>query len=37
MADVKANLPEGARVAELPVLIDIDEAEDWRAWTKARS
>lgn len=37
MADVKDNLPKGARVAELPVLIDIDEAEDWRAWTKART
>ena len=32
MADVHANLGEGAKVAELPTLIDIDEAEDWRAW-----
>jgi len=32
MADVRANLGEGARVAELPTLIDIDDAEDWRAW-----
>ncbi|MCR9194416.1 MAG: DUF2064 domain-containing protein [Hyphomonas sp.] len=36
MADVRANLPNDARVAELPVLIDIDDADDWRAWTKAR-
>ncbi|NQY95584.1 MAG: DUF2064 domain-containing protein [Henriciella sp.] len=32
MADVKANLSTAARVAELPTLIDIDEAEDWEAW-----
>ena len=32
MADVKANLPKGTRVAELPTLIDIDDAKDWRAW-----
>lgn len=32
MADVKANLPPGARIAELPTLIDLDEAEDWYAW-----
>lgn len=32
MADVRANLGPGARVAELPVLIDIDEANDWKAW-----
>ncbi len=32
MADVKAHLPEGTRVAELPTLIDIDDAEDWKAW-----
>lgn len=35
MADVWANLPKGARVAELPTLIDIDEAEDWKAWRQA--
>jgi len=32
LSDVKANLPIGARVAELPTLIDLDEAEDWQAW-----
>ncbi|MEO9969443.1 MAG: TIGR04282 family arsenosugar biosynthesis glycosyltransferase [Hyphomonadaceae bacterium] len=32
MADVRANLGESAKVAELPMLIDIDEADDWRAW-----
>lgn len=32
MADVRANLGAGARIAELPTLIDIDEAADWRAW-----
>lgn len=33
MADVRANLPKRTRVAELPTLIDIDEAEDWMAWS----
>lgn len=32
MADVRANLGRGAKVAELPTLIDIDVAEDWWAW-----
>ena len=32
LADVQANLPAGARVARLPELIDLDEAEDWAAW-----
>jgi len=32
MADVRANLGAGAKVAELPMLIDIDEAEDWWKW-----
>ena len=32
----RANLPERARVAELPTLIDLDEAEDWTAWRAAR-
>lgn len=36
MADVRANLRNGARVAELPTLIDLDEAGDWAAWRKAR-
>nr|WP_070960158.1 DUF2064 domain-containing protein [Hyphomonas sp. Mor2] len=34
MADVRANLPKGARVAELPTLVDLDEAEDWTAWRR---
>ena len=37
MSDVKANLPAGSRVAELPTLIDIDEAEDWSAWKTTRA
>jgi hypothetical protein len=36
LADVRGNLPAGARVAELPTLMDLDEAEDWRAWQAAR-
>jgi len=32
LADVRANLPSAARIAYLPTLIDIDKAEDWRAW-----
>ena len=32
MTDVWGNLPAAARVAVLPTLIDIDEADDWRAW-----
>ena len=32
MADVRANLGESAKVAQVPTLIDIDEADDWRAW-----
>ncbi|MEM7663838.1 MAG: TIGR04282 family arsenosugar biosynthesis glycosyltransferase [Pseudomonadota bacterium] len=34
MADVRRNLGPAARVAELPVLIDIDDADDWLAWRK---
>ena len=34
MADVRANLGESAKVAELPMLIDIDEAADWKAWRR---
>lgn len=37
MDDVRANLPEAARVALLPTLIDIDEAEDWTNWRGGRS
>jgi len=36
MADLRANLGAGAKVAELPTLIDIDEADDWRAWRGRR-
>lgn len=36
MADVRGNLPTGSRVAELPTLIDLDEAEDWRSWSGER-
>lgn len=36
LEDVKANLPSGVRIAELPTLIDIDEAEDWQVWRQAR-
>lgn len=32
MEDVWANLPETAKVAVLPQLIDIDEAKDWEIW-----
>lgn len=32
MADVRANLRAGSRIAELPELVDIDEAVDWRSW-----
>ena len=35
LADVRANLGQGAKVAELATLIDIDEAADWRAWRRA--
>lgn len=36
MADVRANLRPRARVAHLPTLIDLDEADDWRAWRQSR-
>lgn len=31
MADLQANLA-GAHIARLPELIDLDDAEDWKAW-----
>ncbi len=34
MEDVWSNLPERARVGLLPMLIDIDKASDWRAWSR---
>ena len=36
MDDVWANLPDTARVGRLPMLIDLDEAEDWKAWRYAK-
>lgn len=33
LADVKERLPAGVRVKMLRMLIDIDEAADWRDWT----
>tara|TARA_R110002020_G_scaffold309301_1_gene525137 strand:- start:288618 stop:289217 length:600 start_codon:yes stop_codon:yes gene_type:complete len=36
MEDVWSNLPPHARVGLLPMLIDIDEADDWHAWNAAR-
>lgn len=37
MEDVERNLPTDSRVACLPTLIDIDDAEDWAAWNQDRS
>ena len=36
LADVRDNLKHGARVAYLPELTDIDEADDWAAWNRAK-
>ncbi len=36
MEDVWSRLPERARVAVLPMLIDLDEADDWWAWRDSR-
>lgn len=36
MEDVWGHLPPHARVGLLPVLDDIDEADDWHAWNAAR-
>ncbi|MEM1087350.1 MAG: TIGR04282 family arsenosugar biosynthesis glycosyltransferase [Pseudomonadota bacterium] len=36
LGDVRANLPADGRIAYLPTLIDIDEAEDWHAWRTSR-
>lgn len=35
MQDVWSNLPANASVGLLPVLADIDEAGDWRAWCRS--
>lgn len=35
--DVHASMSDGARVAWLPDLIDIDVAEDWQVWRAARA
>ena len=32
MADVRRNLSASADIVELPTLIDLDEAADWKAW-----
>lgn len=32
MEDVWSNLPAGSRIGLLPMLTDIDEADDWRNW-----
>lgn len=37
MADVAARLAEGAKVALLETLADIDEAADWHRWRAARN
>lgn len=34
MEDVRSNLPPMSRIGLLDPLIDIDEADDWRAWTR---
>ncbi|MEM1390852.1 MAG: DUF2064 domain-containing protein [Pseudomonadota bacterium] len=36
LADVRANLPPESRIAYLPTLIDIDDAQDWHAWRTSR-
>lgn len=36
MEDVWGHLPPDARVGLLPMLTDIDEADDWHAWNAAR-
>ncbi|MEL8055526.1 MAG: TIGR04282 family arsenosugar biosynthesis glycosyltransferase [Pseudomonadota bacterium] len=36
LGDVRANLPANSRIAYLPTLIDIDEADDWHAWRTSR-
>lgn len=36
LADVRANLPTDSRIAYLPTLIDIDDAQDWHAWRTSR-
>lgn len=36
LSDVEKSLPVGARIAHLPELIDLDEAEDWRVWHSSR-
>lgn len=37
MQDTAANLPPASRIAWLPTLIDIDEAEDWTVWSATKS
>lgn len=37
MEDVRANLTEASRVAVLPTLVDIDDADDWAYWCRGNS
>ncbi len=37
MDDVQSNLPADNRVAMLPTLTDIDDADDWKAWQHSQS
>ena len=34
--DLVANLPPRTRIAYVPELIDIDDADDWQRWTRTR-
>ncbi|MEO0817564.1 MAG: DUF2064 domain-containing protein [Pseudomonadota bacterium] len=36
LSDVLENLGESARIARLPTMIDLDEAEDWQAWAASQ-
>jgi rSAM/selenodomain-associated transferase 1 len=36
MEDVWSNLPVHANIGLLPVLIDIDQLSDWRAWSRRK-
>jgi len=37
LGDVVANLGAGAGILRLETLIDLDEAEDWKAWASGRN
>ena len=36
MEDVWSNLPDHANIGLLPMLMDIDQLSDWRAWSRRR-